>query len=259
MGLKGAIVDLDGTIYRGKETIPGARDGIATLRAAGLDLLFCSNNPTRAGQRYVSILDHHDIDAEPTDVLTAGDVTTAYLAAEHAEDAITVVGSDGFRSQLKDADLELTNDPSETDVFVGSWTREFDYGDMELALQAIDDETVFLGTDPDRTVPGPDGEIPGSGAVLRALAGATGRDPDRILGKPSAVARATALDRLGIAPEECLVIGDRPDTDLALGADVGMTTALVLSGVTTPDAVGNASVEPTHVLDSLGDVGRILD
>lgn len=258
MGLAGAIVDLDGTVYRGRELVPGAAEGVAALREAGLDLLFFSNNPTRSGDRYVGRLRELGIDARPGEALSAGDVTADYLSAEHADDAITVVGSEGLREQLRAAGLRLTSDPDDTQVFVGSWSRSFDYDDMQLALDAVDEQTVFLGTDPDVTVPGPDGPVPGSGAVIGALAGAVGREPDRILGKPSATARRAALDRLGHPAEACLVVGDRPDTDLALGADAGMSTVLVASGITDADAVAEASVQPDHVIDGLGDVAAVL-
>jgi HAD superfamily hydrolase (TIGR01450 family) len=258
MDLAGAIVDLDGTVYHGDHLLPGAAAGVRALRAAGLDLCFFSNNPIRDGDAYVERLQDLGIDARPGEACSAGAVTTEYLRANHANDAVMVVGDDGLRAQLRAADLTLTDDPDETDVLVGSWTRDFHYDDMHRALRAVDDETVFLGTDPDRTVPHPGGEIPGSGAIIRALAGVTDREPDAVLGKPSAVARAAALDRLGAAPEDCLVVGDRLETDLAMGAEAGMTTVLVLSGVTDRADLAASARDPDFVIEGLGDVGDVL-
>ncbi|WP_157533254.1 HAD hydrolase-like protein, partial [Haloferax profundi] len=106
--------------------------------------------------------------------------------------------------------------------------------------------------------PTADGDIPGSGAVIHAVAGVAGRDPDAILGKPSPVAQGIVLDRLGLPPEDVLVVGDRLDTDIAFGLDAGMGTAVVRTGVTDDAALANSEYEPDHVLDSLGDVGRLL-
>lgn len=259
MTFAGAIVDLDGTVYRGDDLLPGAADAVDRLRAAGLDLLFFSNNPTKSGEAYVDRLRGLGLDVRPGEACSAGDVTTAYLRENHAEDAIMLVGSAGLREQFEDAGLLLTSDPAPTEVLVGSWTEAFGYEDMLAALQAVEDGTAFLGTDPDRTVPAEVGEIPGSGAVVGSLAATVGRDPDAILGKPSEAALRFALDRLVVDPAACFVVGDRLETDIALGERAGMTTALVRSGVTGEEELVASDVDPDHVLDSLADIGTVLD
>ncbi len=258
MTFGGAIVDLDGTVYRGKDLLPGASEAIDQLRAEGRDVLFFSNNPTKAGHAYVDRLQEHGLDVRPDEVCSAGDVTTQYLQDHHSGDRIMLVGSAGLRDQFQRAGLALTTDPAATDVLVGSWSSEFGYDDMLAALRAVDADTVFLGSDPDRTVPAADGEIPGSGAVVGALAATLGRDPDAVLGKPSETARTFALDRLSVAPPDCLVVGDRVGTDIVLGDRAGMATALVLSGVTDADDVRESDVDPDYVLDGLADIGSIL-
>lgn len=260
MELSGAIVDLDGTVYRGDALLPGAAEAVDRMRAAGLDLLFFSNNPTKDGAAYVDHLTGLGLDVRPGEACSAGDVTTEYLREHHRRDGVMLVGAPGLRAQLREADLSLTDDPGATDVLVGSWTPAFDYGDMEDALRAVDDETAFLGTDPDRTFPREVGRVvPGSGAVVGALAATVGREPDAVLGKPSAEALDAALDRLGCPPGECLVVGDRLGTDLAMGERAGMTTALVLSGIADRSAVADSDVDPKYVLESLADVDQVLD
>lgn len=258
--MEGAIVDLDGTVYRSGELIPGANEGVEQLRAAGLDILFFSNNPTRDGTAYADRLTDLGIPAAPEEACSAGVATTEYLLDHHADDSILCIGADGLVEQFRAADLTLTEDPTEADVLVASWTEEFDYSDMETALAASADEIAFLGTDPDRTFPGKDGaQTPGSGAIIGAVASVVGREPDAILGKPSETATAIALDRLGVDPESCLVVGDRLDTDLLLGANVGMTTVLVETGIAGVGDIQESAVEPDFVIDSLGDIGQVLE
>jgi len=79
------------------------------------------------------------------------------------------------------------------------------------------------------------------------------------LGKPSEAAREAALSRLGVAAEECLVVGDRLDTDLRMGQQSGMTTALVLSGVSNRADIDASDVTPDYVIETLGDIERVLD
>lgn len=259
MTYNGAIVDLDGTVYRGDTAIPGARDGIEYLRGRGLDILFCSNNSARSPEVYVEHLRDFGIEATVDTICSAGMVTVDYLRERHSTDRVFLVGSRGLREQLQDADIQLTDSPAETDVLVASWTDEFDYGDMTDALHAVDEETAFLGTNRDRTLPQADGRVlPGSGSIIFALAATVGRDPDALLGKPSERMAEAALDRLGLPAEECLLVGDRLDTDLAMGAQTGMTTVLVLSGISDREDVGEHDVEPDHVIEDLGAIGDVL-
>lgn len=257
--IDGAIIDLDGTVYRGGEPIPGAADAIRALRDRGVSLLFCSNNPTKTPSEYVDRLTGMGIDAVEAEILPASTVLRDYLRAEHPDDPTYLVGAASLASYLEAAGQSLVTDPTAVDVFVASWDEAFDYGTMQAALDCIDDETAFLGSDPDRTIPTADGFQPGSGSIIAAVAGTVGRDPDRILGKPSAEAAEAALDRLGVAPGDCLVVGDRLDTDLAMGARHGMHTALVRTGVTSDADIPASEVTPDHVIDSLAAVPDLID
>lgn len=260
MTVRGAIVDLDGTVYRGGSLLPGVREGIDAMRGAGLDLLFFSNNPTKDGNTYVDHLRDLGLEVRAGEACSAGVTTTEYLQAHHGDEAVLCIGATPLREQLRAADVRLTDDPVRADVVLASWTPDFGYDDLVTAIEALDDETVFLGTDPDRTFPEEDGKmVPGSGAIVYSVAATVQREPDAVLGKPSDIATTLALDRLGTGPRETLVVGDRLDTDLAMGKRVGMTTVLVLTGIATREDIPDSSVDPDYVLDSLGDIGDVLD
>lgn len=258
--MEGAIVDLDGTVYRGETLIPGAKAGIESLRAAGLDTLFFSNNPVRDSESYAQRLTEFGIPTEPHEACSAGVATTEYLVEHHRDGTVLCIGDDGLRAQLRDGGIRLTDAPANAEVLVASWTDEFEYSDMQTALDAVDDTVPFLGTDPDRTFPGPNGRpVPGSGAIVGAVSAVIGREPDRMLGKPSETALDLSLNRLGADPQSCLVVGDRLETDLAMGDRAGMTTVLVESGIADAGDVESSSVEPDYVIDSLGEIDSVLD
>ena len=245
--MRGAIVDLDGTVYVGGELLPGARSGVTRLREAGLSVLFFSNNPVMGGETYVERLQSMGIDAREGEACSSGDVTVEALNRRHADETVLVVGSDGLREQLETAGIAVTDRPDEADVLLASWSAAFDYESMRRALAAVDEDTPFYGTDPDRTFQsGTDEVVPGSGAIIGAVSATIG------------TAQRVALERLDLPPEDCLVVGDRLDTDLEMGRRAGMTTVLVSTGVTDPGDVADASFEPDHVLDSLGDIDRVL-
>ncbi|MFB6082352.1 MAG: HAD-IIA family hydrolase [Halanaeroarchaeum sp.] len=250
-----AIVDLDGTVYRGDEVLPGAVEGIRTLSDAGVDVRFFSNNPLRTPAEYADRLTAMGIDADPGDVLTSGSVSAAFLAGQHPEDDVYLVGEPGLARQLSRPPV---TDPHEADVVFGSIDREFTYDRLADGVRALRSAYAFYGTDPDRTIPtSGDDVVPGSGAILAALSTAAERDPT-ILGKPSETAASAALDSLGVEPVNCIVVGDRIDTDVAMAGAAGMRSVLVLTGAHGERDVDRFDETPDYVLDSVGAIGNVL-
>ncbi|WP_255169305.1 HAD-IIA family hydrolase [Natrononativus amylolyticus] len=255
----GAIVDLDGTVYRGERPIGGARDGIESIRAAGVDVLFLTNKPVERRRTYVDALRAAGIDVSRPAVVTSAVITADYLAATHADDPIYVVGEAPLVDELSEAGLEVTSTPAEAGVVLASMDRSFEYGVLEDVLEAFENEPAFYATNPDRTCPVEGGEIPDAGAMIGAIEGLVGRELDAVLGKPSPIAVETASERLGVPPEECLVVGDRLETDIEMGARAGMTTALVLSGVSSREDLERAAVTPDYVLEDLSELASVID
>ena len=274
MAIRGVIFDVDGTVVRGDDPLPGAAAGVGAVDEAGLSRLFVSNNPTKPPAAYERRLGRAGIPVGTDEVLTAGSVTADYLSTHHSTDAVAVVGEQSLVELVRDVgvdarridggiatDLDSTDheDPTRPDVLVASIDREFHYDTLRTCLWLLADASVtFLGTDPDIVIPASHADVPGSGAMIDAIANVVGRDPHAILGKPGATMRDAALDRLGLDPEELLIVGDRLDTDIALGEESGMTTALVRTGVTNDAALAASSIHPDHVLDSLAELRSIL-
>ncbi len=259
MEYEGAVLDLDGTVYRGDSALPGAAEAIERLRTAGVRTLFFSNNPTKSREEYADRLSRLGIDATPNEVLSAGTVTTRYLSECHPADSIFLIGDSGLEEQFDSAGVDLVADATDASVVVASWSRNFNYGDMLAGYRGLDAGATFYGTDPDRLVPAADGMIPGSGAIINAVSGTADREPDKILGKPSAEAQRAALDALELPADRCFVVGDRLNTDIELGKRAGMTTVLVKSGVTTEADLDRSDTRPDYVVDSLAGVPDVLD
>jgi 4-nitrophenyl phosphatase len=261
---RGVVLDVDGTVLRGDRVLAGARAGLAAVDAAGCQRLFVTNNPTRGPEGYAERFERAGLSVASEEVVTAGETTVAYLRAHHADDALYVLGEAGLCEQLDAAGFARTDDPDAADCLVASIDRSFDYDDLTAAMWALSDgTTAFVGTDPDVVIPAGERDVPGSGAVVRAVEAVAGRAPDAVLGKPSATARRVVADRLAVPPEECLVVGDRPDTDVAFGNRAGMTTALVTTGVTDASAAAAAGEDdpdcrPDLVLESLAELSRVL-
>ena len=252
------VFDLDGTVVHGGSLIDGAEQSLAAVREAGLDVLFLTNNPTRSASDWAEHLTEQGIEASADEVLTSAVATVEYLDAHHAEAPTLPIAGETVVEQLRDSEVAFVEEPDTAEVVVAGFDLEFDYGDLTRGLRALLDGATLVGTDPDRWVPTTEGPIPGSGAVTGALAEAAEVEPEAVLGKPSAETIDLALDRLVAPPEACLLVGDRLDTDVAMGERAGMATALVLTGASDREALANSEIQPDHVLDSIAEVPGLL-
>jgi 4-nitrophenyl phosphatase len=255
--VRSVVLDVDGTLVRGDEPIPGAIETVDRLRERGFDVLLLSNNPTRTPADYADWLAELGFAVGPEEVVTSGSLTADYVAEEYPGRKTFVLGEEGLRAMLDSRGVPMVADPDRAEVVVASIDRGFTYDRLRETLWALDG-AAFVATDPDRTIPAPDRPVPGSGAIVAAVSEAAGRDPDAMLGKPAETAAAAVESRVAGRGPEILMVGDRLDTDVRMGERAGMTTALVLSGVSTRADVEASAVNPDYVLDSVTDVETLL-
>jgi arabinose operon protein AraL len=111
-----------------------------------------------------------------------------------------------------------------------------------------------MATNPDRTCPTEEGEIPDCAGMIAAVEAVTARPVDVVVGKPSPIILEVALRALGVPAAECVIVGDRIETDIVMGKRGGLTTVLVLSGVTRADDPRIAEVGPDAVIRSIRDL-----
>lgn len=242
------VFDLDGVVYRGERVLPGAADAIAGVRAAGIGVAFVTNNAARTVDQVADKLRGLGIPVEADEI-----VTSSLAAASLLEpgDRCLVIGMDGLRAALADRGCVEVTEPDDAEVVVVGFNRELVWDDLRRATVALHRGARFLGTNADATFPSLEGLWPGNGAVLAALTAATDRSPE-IAGKPEAPMFQAAADRL---PEgRLLMIGDRPQTDIAGAHALGWDTVLVLSGVTAREGIDGLDPAPTFVLDSVANL-----
>jgi HAD superfamily hydrolase (TIGR01450 family) len=244
--------DLDGVIWRGDDAILGAAAGIAALRAAGFRVAFLSNNSSHVVADVVAKLDRFGIMTDPADVFTSARAAADLLAGELAPGSrVLVCAGPGVAEALTGVGFEPVRDRPAAAVVVG-FHQDFDFAGLTRATDAVRDGARFVATNRDATYPIPGGMAPGAGAIVAAVATASGREPE-VAGKPSAPTVAMVQRELGTRG---VIIGDRPSTDGALADALGWPFALVLSGVTAaiPPLGGEAIPDPppAYVADDLG-------
>lgn len=241
----GVILDIDGVVLNLDQPIPGAPDAVAALRKRGIGVGFITNNATRTPEAVAAALCAAGVPAEADQV-----VTSAVAAAQLVERGTRclVIGMEGLVEALRARGCVMVVDPTEAEAVVVGWDRELVWDDLRRATLALTRGARFVATNSDVSYPSPEGPWPGNGAVLAALTAATGRHPE-IAGKPKPTVFRTAAERVPAGP--LLMVGDRPETDLAGAAALGWDTALVLTGVTSPGAVADLTPCPTWVFNDL--------
>lgn len=253
------LLDMDGVLYHGDCLLPGAADFLAAI--AGLPHLFVTNNPTRTPQDVANHLADLGLPRpDPDRILTSAQATADWLARAKPGFRYFAVGAAGLHRELEQVG---TPDPEAADFVVVGEGPGLDYEQLTIGLNLILTHGARLvATNPDATVDavhaGQHLILPGGGALVAPFAVATGVTPT-VIGKPEPLLYQMALRRLGCEAGECLMVGDRPDTDIAGAARLGMWTALVRSGRFAPGAPWPDGLpRPDWDLDRLADLIGVL-
>lgn len=238
------MVDLDGVVWLTGDPVAGAAEGVAALRGSGTRVLFATNNSSPPLDELVARLGRVGIEAGRDDLVTSAQAAAGLLAP--GSTALVLAGA-GVAEALRARDVEVVG-AGPADAVVVGWTRRFDFDRVAAAADAVRGGARLVGTNEDPTYPVPGGLLPGGGALLAAVATASGGTPV-VAGKPHLPLAELVAARAGDAR---VVVGDRPSTDGALAGRLGVPFALVLSGVTGADGVAGADPRPDVVADDLG-------
>jgi arabinose operon protein AraL len=268
--IDGILFDLDGTIYLGDAALPGSVAALAELRRRGKRMLFVSNKPLDPRPVYAAKLTHLGIPTPADSIITSTFVLGRHLAVHALHLRYYVIGEPNLRQELRGHGLQILDelpeqdekqviDPTGIDAVIVAFDRTLEYRKLNTAYQALRHGARFFATNADKTCPLPGGAIPDAGATLAALEHITGRTVELIAGKPSALITDVALALLGLPPERCLMVGDRLETDIRMGQQAGMKTAVVLTGVATRREAEAFSPPPDLILASVGELVGVID
>jgi len=247
LDFKGFVIDLDGVVYRGEELISDSNRRIASLKKKS-KVLFLTNNSTRTRADYVKKLARFGINTTEDEIITSAYAAALYIKQNYKKPNVFVVGEDGLKSELSWQGIP-TGWRGANIVLVGL-DREFNYQKLSHALRLIQNGADFIATNTDNTIVTERGILPGGGSIVSAVQAACGKEPI-VIGKPSQIIGKIVLDRLKLKPEDVLLLGDRLETDIAMGNILGMKTALVLTGISKREDIEKTGIEPDFVLDKL--------
>lgn len=242
------LIDLDGTIYSGNESIEYAEEFINYLNSKGIDYLFITNNSTKDVGEALKKLSDLKIKADEKNIFTSAQATALYLKKEKIS-KVYLIGENGIRNSLIKEKIEIV-DQEKCEAVVVGLDRELTYSKLRDASSAILRGAKLIGTNPDKFVPLEHGFEPGNGGQVKYLEYATDEEAV-IVGKPNKLIMELAINKFDYLKEDIVMVGDNYDTDIMSGINIGIDTIHVQTGVSSKEDVMKKDKVPTYTIKNL--------
>ena len=246
--VKGLIFDMDGVLWRENTPLLDLKQFFDTLDKTGYQFVLATNNATRNTKQYQEKLLKFGVNLRPQQIINSPQATAYYLKERFPQGGpVYIVGEEGLVSSL----LEKGFYQAQENVLavVAGLDLHITYEKLKIATLLIRSGVPFIGTNPDKTFPSPQGLVPGAGSILAAIEAATDVKPITI-GKPKSTMMEMALKEMGTSPQTTMVVGDRLDTDILAGQNTGCLTTLVMTGVSTDEELKLWNPKPDLVLSN---------
>ena len=253
---KGFICDMDGVIYHGNKILPGVADFISWLQRTGKEFLFLTNNSGSTPKELQQKLARMGLDVPEKHFYTSALATAAFLKEQSPGCSVYAIGEAGLFNALYDAGITM-NDVNPDYVVMGEG-KSYSLDSLTKATNLVVNGARLIGANSDVSGPIENGITPACRALVAPIEMATGTQA-YFCGKPNPLMMRTGLKLLGCHSGEAVMVGDRMDTDIMSGLESGMSTVLVLSGVSTMDTLKTYAYRPTVVLDGVGEIVRMAE
>lgn len=249
--VKHFILDMDGTFYLGDILLEGSLDFVRHIEKMGKDFVFFTNNSSKNALVYKDKLAQMGCFVEESQIVTSGMVTIEYLKKNFQNSRVFLVGTPMLQEDFRRRGIKLVSD--KPDVVVVGFDTTVTYDKLSSACRFIRDGVPFIATHLDLNCPTENGFIPDCGAICAFITASTGVEP-KYIGKPFYETLEYLIEYIDCSKEDMAFIGDRLYTDIAIGANHGVTSILVLTGETQLEDLETAKVKPDFIFNSLADL-----
>ncbi len=237
LDVRGVIFDIDGTLMYPDRPVPGAAEAVRHVKEErGCRVMVLSNSTAQPIQQLVAGLQRAGFPIHLDEAVDMCQLTAKTVEREvDGGEPIYVIGSEHLRYYLREAGLDLVTEPEKAHLLVTAGYGKFCMSDIRAAMAALYGGARYIAVNQDRMGIGPQGLFPGAGALVGAIGYITDLYPELVVGKPSRRPVDEASRRMGLPADECLLVGDSLETDIAAGVAAGVRTALVRSGVSAAE------------------------
>lgn len=254
--IKGFICDMDGVIYHGNKILPGVREFINWLQKENKQFLFLTNNSSATPRELQQKLLRMGLDVPEDHFYTSALATATFLKDQAPECSVYAIGEAGLLNALYDKGITM-NDINPDYVVLGE-SKSYSLDTLTKATNLVLNGAKLIGANSDISGPTEKGIDLGCGALVSPIEIATGKKA-YFCGKPNPLMMRTGLKLLKCHSAEAVMIGDRMDTDVISGLESGMSTVLVLSGVSTKETIKTYAYQPTIILNGVGDIVTLAE
>lgn len=247
---------MDGVIYHGNQILPGVAEFIDWLHRENKEYLFLTNNSGYTPKELQQKLARMGLDVSEEHFYTSALATAAFLKKQDPGCSVYAIGEAGLLNALYDAGITM-NDVNPDYVVVGE-SKSYSLDTLTKATNLVLKGAKLIGANSDLTGPIENGIMPACRALVAPIELATGKQA-YFCGKPNPLMMHTGLEILGCHSAEAVMVGDRMDTDVVVGMESGMSTVLVLSGVSTRETVDTFAYRPSIILDGVGSIVDVAE
>lgn len=253
---KGFICDMDGVIYHGNKILPGVVEFIKWLQEEKKEFLFLTNNSSYTPKELQQKLARMGLDVSEDHFYTSALATATFLKDQVPNCSVYAIGEAGLHNALYNNGITMNN--INPDFVVVGEGKTYSLDTLTKATNLVLNGAKLIGTNSDVSGPIENGVAPACGALVAPIEMATGTHA-YFCGKPNPLMMRTGLRLLKCHSAEAVMIGDRMDTDIISGLESGMSTVLVLSGVTTKEILETYAYRPSLVLNGVGDIVKLAN
>ncbi|MBE6716398.1 MAG: HAD-IIA family hydrolase [Ruminococcaceae bacterium] len=254
--IKCFIVDMDGTFYLGDALLPGAKEFADCVEKSGKRFFFFTNNSSHNEEECLGKLRKYGYDAKEGNVIISSHVTIDFLLRNRPGKKVYLLGNENLTGDFIKAGVPLTE--TEPDIVVLGFDTTLTYEKINKAANFLAAGAEYIATHPDNNCPLKDGFMPDTGSMIALFERSTGRTPELIMGKPYAFTVDYVTNKIGCKREEIAFVGDRLETDIAIGVKNGLKAVLVYTGVTTPAMYEKSDIKATVAFENIGELGKAL-
>lgn len=248
------ILDMDGVLWREDEPIGDLPLIFDRIRSLGCDVVLATNNSLKTPNQFIEKLAKFGVWLDESQIVTSSQAAAFYMQKRFPDGGpVYIIGETGLAQAMIESGFY--HDDKNVLAVISGLDRKLTYEQLKRATLLIRSGAEYVATNQDRTLPTPEGQVPGAGTIIAALEAATGVKP-YIAGKPAPEMYRFALEKRKISPDQALIVGDRLETDIAGAQTLGCKSALVLTGVSSREQ-GLAWSPPPDIIAR--DLSAVLD
>jgi len=262
-GVKGLLIDIDGTLMRGNKLLNGVKEFLESLEGKDIPFLIVSNN-SKSPKRYMDIFSEFNIILKESQILTTTITTKKYLESHSEIKSVYLIGKLDLEEVIIKLGIKILKDFSGeiADAVIVGGDFNLNYEKLKYAVLHLQGGAILIGSNGDMLIPTEEGLVPEAGMTLAALAAGSGIKPI-ILGKPEKYFFDIAMELIGIEigkeNKDIIMLGDRLETDVLGAVNYGIKSVLIKTGVDNENMVETKGIHPDLIVEDLVELKNIIE